>query len=318
MQILSNTKSFRGVFTALVTPFLPNGSIDWKSYEQLLERQLAAGIDGVVPCGTTGESPTLTSEEKRQLVEATVKVCRGRCLVVAGTGSNDTVKTVKDSLAACEAGADALLVVTPYYNKPSQAGLEAHFRAVADAVSAPVILYNVPGRTNVSLTPSTVAKLAVHSRIVAIKEATGNLALLMEMKTAVAAAAPKKSFDFLSGDDPTFWPFLASGGHGCISVASNVLPRSLRMIYEDWNEGRIGSGLALHEKLAAFFNILFIEANPVPVKTLLSWQKHMGADVRLPLAALMPESATKLKQTWESLLPHLRDDRPREDIHGHG
>lgn len=316
MQILSNTNSFRGVFTALVTPFLPDGSIDFKNYERLLERQIAAGINGVVPCGTTGESPTLTSGEKMQLVETAVRICKGQTLVVAGTGSNNTAKTIKDSKAACEAGADALLVVTPYYNKPSQAGLEEHFRAVADASSVPIILYNVPGRTNVSLAPATVAKLATHARIVAIKEATGNLALLMEMRAAVNAVIGKKSFDFLSGDDPTFWPFLASGGHGCISVASNVLPRSLRMIYEDWNEGRIGSGLALHEKLAAFFNVLFIEANPVPVKTLLSWQKHMSADVRLPLVGLTAESATKLKQTWETLLPHLRDDRPREDIHG--
>jgi 4-hydroxy-tetrahydrodipicolinate synthase len=315
MQILSNTKSFKGVFTALVTPFSDDGSVDWKSYEQLLERQLAGGVDGVVPCGTTGESPTLTSADKKQLVERAVKRCKGHALVIAGTGSNDTAKTLLDSKVASEAGADALLVVTPYYNKPSQSGLEAHFRAVADSSNAPIILYNVPGRTNVSLAPATVGKLAHHPNIIGIKEASGNLSLLVEMRMAVAKAT-SKPFYFLSGDDPTFWPFLACGGHGVISVASNVLPRCMRMLFEDWNEGRIGSGLALHERLVEFFNALFIESNPVPVKTLLSWQKHMTDTVRLPLAAMQPENISKLRHAWSALLPHLQQDRPREDVHG--
>lgn len=315
MQILSSTKSFRGVFTALVTPFLPDGSVDWKAYERLLDQQLNGGVHGVVPCGTTAETPVLSEDEKRKLIEIAVSKCKGRALVIAGTGSNDTAKTIKDSKTACELGVDGLLVVTPYYNKPTQAGMEAHFKAVADESSVPVILYNVPGRTNVSMTASTVAKLAKHPRIVGIKEATGNLALLVEMRMSVAEAT-NKPFDFLTGDDPTYWPFLACGGNGVISVASNVLPRCMRMIYEDWNEGRTGSGLALFEKLSAFFNVLFIEPNPVPVKALMSWQGRMGANVRLPLVEMAPESAKKVKQVWEALLPHLRDDRPREDIHG--
>jgi 4-hydroxy-tetrahydrodipicolinate synthase len=316
MQILSNTKSFKGVFTALVTPFLPDGSIDFKAYERLLDDQLHAGVQGVVPCGTTGESPVLTSDEKRQLIEIAVRKCAGRALVVAGTGSNDTLKAIHDSKRASEAGADALLVVTPYYNKPSQAGLEAHFRAVADECSSPVILYNVPGRTGVSIAPDTVAKLAKHPRIVGIKEATGNLALLVEMRAAVAAAIGERPFYFLSGDDVTYWPFLACGGHGVISVASNVLPRCLRMMWEDWNEGRVGNGLALHGKLSPFFNALFVESNPVPVKALLAWKNRMNAKVRLPLTEIAPENAAKLRQVWDSILPHLREDRPREDIHG--
>lgn len=313
---MNSEKNFRGIFTALVTPFLEDGSIDWKNYERLLDAQIAGGIHGVVPCGTTGETPTLSSEEKRMLIENAVKRCKGKALVIAGTGSNDTAKTVYDSKHACEAGVDALLVVTPYYNKPSQAGMEAHFRAVADASSVPVILYNVPGRTGVSLAAATVGRLATHPNIVGIKEATGNLALLTEMRAAVAAQAQSKPFYFLSGDDPTFWPFMACGGDGVISVVSNIAPRSMRMIYEDWNEGRMGSGLALHEKLSPLFNHLFIEPNPVPVKTVLSWMKRMNTRVRLPLVEMQPDTTEKLKRVWDDLLPHLKEDRPREDING--
>lgn len=321
MQILSKENSnpiFRGIYTALVTPFLPDGSIDLKSYEALIDAQLGSGVHGVVPCGTTGESPVLTSEEKQALISTAVRKCKGRALVIAGTGSNDTRKTIHDSKMACEAGVDALLVVTPYYNKPSQAGMEAHFRAVADESTAPVILYNVPGRTNVSLAPTTVAKLSTHPRIIGIKEATGNLALLTEMRAAVSQQTSRKEapFYYLSGDDVTFWPFLACGGDGVISVSSNVVPACMRMMFEDWNEGRVGTGLALHDRLSHFFNMLFVEANPVPVKTVLSWQGRMHPKVRMPLTDLQPESLEKLKRSWENLLPHLRHDRPREDLHG--
>jgi 4-hydroxy-tetrahydrodipicolinate synthase len=316
MQILSNTNSFSGIFTALVTPFHPDGTVDRMSYEALIDSQLAAGVRGVVPCGTTGEAPTLVEEEKVLLVEIAARKCKGRALVVAGTGSNDTKKTIRASLEACKAGADALLIVTPYYNKPSQLGMEAHFRAIADTVSVPIILYNVPGRTGVSLTSTTVAKLAQHPRIIGIKEATGNLSLFTEMRTAVAERAPDKAFYFLSGDDPTFWPFLACGGDGVISVASNVVPNCLRVMHEDWNEGRVGTGLALHDKLSAFFNLLFVEANPVPVKALLHRLGKMNSIVRPPLAEVLPENAAKLFKAWDALLPHLREDKPRENIHG--
>ena len=322
MQILSKENSrpvFKGIYTALVTPFLPDGSVDIKNYERLLDAQLAGGVHGVVPCGTTGESPVLTNEEKLLLIKTAVKKCKGRALVIAGTGSNDTLKTVQDSVAACEAGVDGLLIVTPYYNKPSQSGLEAHFRAVADASTVPIILYNVPGRTCVSLAPATVAKLSAHPRIAGIKEATGNLGLLTEMRQAVAQQPGRKAdapFYFLSGDDITFWPFLACGGDGVISVSSNILPACMRMLFEDWNEGRNGSGLALHERLSHFFNMLFIEANPVPLKTLLARQGRMNAKVRLPLVDMDPENVEKLRRSWEALLPHLQKDNPREDIHG--
>jgi 4-hydroxy-tetrahydrodipicolinate synthase len=288
------------------------------SYERLLDAQLAGGVHGVVPCGTTGETPTLTTEEKLKLIKVAVARCKGRALVIAGTGTNDTIRTISATKAAVEAGVDAVLVVTPYYNKPSQAGLEAHFRAVADESSVPVILYNVPGRTGVSIAPSTVAALSEHPRIIGIKEATGNPAVLTEMRQAVRARTSRgeRPFYFLSGDDVTYWAFLACGGDGIISVASNVLPACLRMMFEDWCEGRVGSGLALHEKLSPLFNALFIEPNPVPIKTLLGWQGRMGPKVRLPLTALHPENAEKVRRAWDALLPHLRGDRPREDING--
>ncbi|MEW6058398.1 MAG: 4-hydroxy-tetrahydrodipicolinate synthase [Bdellovibrionota bacterium] len=316
MQILSNTNSFKGIFTAIVTPFSPDGSIDWRGYERLVDLQLDGGVHGIVSCGTTGESPTLSSEEKQSLIEFTVRKCAKRALVIAGTGGNETQKTVLDSKKAAQAGADAVLVVTPYYNKPSQAGLEAHFKAVADECPVPVILYNVPGRTGVSLAADTVGKLSQHPQIVGIKEATGNLNLLTEMKAAVAARPSSKPFYFLSGDDPTFWPFLACGGDGVISVASNILPRCMRVMYEDWNEGRIGGGLSLHERLLAFFNTLFIEPNPVPVKAVLSWEHQTHPRVRLPLVEMQQENGEKLKAVWNALLPHLKKDRPREDLHG--
>lgn len=310
--------SFKGIYTALVTPFLPDGAIDWKSYEALLEAQLRGQVHGIVVCGTTAESPTLAIEEKRDLIKMAVQKCRSRAFVVAGTGSNDTMKTIRDSQAACQLGVDALLVVTPYYNKPSQAGLEAHFNTVANECSAPIVLYNVPGRTGVSLAATTVAKLARHPRIVGIKEATGNMALMSEMKVAVdtALAGTKRHFSFLSGDDVTFLPFLACGGDGIISVASNVLPNCMRMLFEDWMEGRVGSAQALHDKLTLFFNALFIEPNPVPTKAILSWNEKMGSNVRLPLVEMQPENAKKVKQVWDALLAHLKADRPREDIHG--
>lgn len=306
MQTSSNTSSFRGVFTAIVTPFLDNGEIDWKNYEKLLDFQLTGGVHGIIPCGTTGESPTLSGDEKAKLVEIAVERCRGKARVIAGTGSNDTKATIDNSKRACAAGADALLVVTPYYNKPSQAGLEAHFRAVADASPAPVILYNVPGRTGVSLAAATVAKLAAHPKIVGIKEATGNLGLLSEMRTAVRAAVPAKSFVFLSGDDITFWPFMACGGDGVISVASNVLPRGMRRLFDASEARRLESGLALHEQLSAFFNGLFIEANPGPVKHVLSWTQEINDRPRLPLVPVQPDTSQKLKKIWSALPAEMR------------
>lgn len=315
MQILSRTNSFKGVYTALVTPFADDESIDWKAYEALIHAQLAARVHGVVPVGTTGETPNLSDEEKLELISRAVALCKDKALVIAGTGTNSTTDSMEFTIKACSLGIDAALVVTPYYNKPSQAGLIAHYQAIADVTSVPLILYNVPSRTGVSLSAASVGELAKHPNIGGIKEASGDLNLFFQMKDAVQKNR-KTPFFFLSGDDTTFWPFLACGGDGTISVASNIVPNCMRMLFEDWNEGRVGQGLALFTRLHEFFESLFIESNPVPLKTLFAETKRMRADVREPLAPLLPENRAKLLAVWNSLLPHIQQDKPREDLHG--
>lgn len=304
-------KKFSGVFTALVTPFLRESSltpsIDWKGYEHLLRMQIKGGIQGIVPCGTTGESPTLTKAEKQKLIEKTVEICASapsKPLVIAGTGSNNTADTVENSKLACSLGADALLVVVPYYNKPSQAGLNAHFQVVAEASTKPVFLYNVPGRTGISLSPATVAQLAQHPNIIGIKEASGNLALLTEMRRALQER-DIRDFTFLTGDDPTFLPFISCGGDGVISVASNLIPSTFVQL---WKLGmqRNPEALLLFESLIEFLNILFVEANPIPCKSLLAWSGHIEEMFRLPLVALAPENAQKVKNIWAKLPSEVR------------
>lgn len=302
----STARQFHGVFPALITPFKADGSVDWEAYDRLVERQLAGGVAGVVPCGTTGESPTLTDDEKREAISRAVKICRGRAKVIAGTGTNCTADTVAYSKEACELGADALLVVVPYYNKPSQAGLLGHFKAVADAVTKPICLYNVPGRSVAALSAATVGELARHPNIFAIKEATGNLAILTEMRREVATKAPNKPFVFLTGDDPTLLPFLEAGGHGVISVVSNPLPKATVRLCKLSAEGRREEALPLFEALFPFMNALFVEANPVPCKTIMARGALCGDHVRLPLAALTAESAKKLEAAWNALPSDLR------------
>jgi 4-hydroxy-tetrahydrodipicolinate synthase len=294
---------WEGAFTALATPFTAKGEIDWAAYDRLLERQLRGGVSGVVPCGTTGESPTLTKDEKLKLIEAAVKACKGKALVLAGTGSNNTAQSIEFSKAAADRGVDGLLVVVPYYNKPSQAGLEAHFTAIADSTDKPLILYNVPGRTITSLSAATVGKLAAHPRINGIKEATGNLAVLTEMREQVAKHAPGRAFAWLSGDDPTLLPFMAAGGNGVISVASNILPAAMARLCK----GGPGA-LKEFETLFSFFNALFVEANPVPCKVVLQWLGLCESTVRLPLVGLSPESEAKLRRAWEALPAEYRQE----------
>lgn len=316
MKVLSKTKIFKGVYSALPTPFNDDDSIDFSSWEKLIDQQIKAKVHGIVPCGTTGESPALNEDEKFELIERAVKKCRGTELqVIAGTGSNNTQDTVKTSKMAEKLGADACLVVTPYYNKPTQEGLLLHFNEVAE--HAPVILYNVPSRTSVSLAVPTVVKLSAHKNIVGIKEATGNLALFTEMKIEVAKnMKTPKPFCFLTGDDPTLWSFFASSGDGVISVASNLLPRCIRMIFEDWSEGRVGAGYKLFEHLFPLLQNLFIETNPVPVKYLMQKRGIIPAKARLPLSPLSKANEEKLLTTWNDLLDHLKNDQPREDLRG--
>ena len=288
----------RGVWTALVTPFQPSGQIDFDAYRKLLRDQRAAGVAGVIPCGTTGESPTLSVDEKKKLITTALEEMRGSTTqVVAGTGSNDTRETVELSRWASDAGVQGVLIVTPYYNKPSAAGLEAHFRAIADAIQCKVMLYNVPGRTGISLTPATIVSLSQHPRITSLKEATGNVAFASEILDALATRGAR--LNLLSGDDATFLPFLSVGGVGVVSVASNLFPRAMVALQNAFDHGKLEEARALHQRFYPLFRDLFVEANPVPIKAALAAQGLCGETVRLPLTELTTSSREKLSESLQ-------------------
>ncbi|PYL66691.1 MAG: 4-hydroxy-tetrahydrodipicolinate synthase, partial [Verrucomicrobia bacterium] len=258
---------FRGTFTALVTPFR-NGGIDIAAFEKLIENQIAAGISGVVAVGTTGESPTLSHEERQQLIRLTVATAKKRCLVLAGTGSNATQHAVADTKIAEKLGADGALLVAPYYNKPSQEGLFLHFKTIADATSLPIILYNIPGRCGVDIAPDTVTRLAKECRnIVSIKEASGSVERISELRVRLP-----ESFTILSGDDSLTLPFMSVGAAGVVSVASNLFPTEVCALVRAYEGGDVKSASNLHRKMFPLFKDLFIEPNPVPVKTALGWR----------------------------------------------
>jgi 4-hydroxy-tetrahydrodipicolinate synthase len=284
----------RGVFTALITPFSAQNEIDFDAYRRILHDQRDAKITGVIPCGTTGESPTLHIDEKKKLIQFTLRELKGSGLkVLAGTGSNNTAETIEFSRWASDQGVDGVLVVTPYYNKPSASGLEAHFRAVADAVQCELMLYNVPGRTSISLTPATIAQLASHPRIRSVKEATGNVEFTSKISDAFKQAG--QSMDILSGDDATFLPLLSIGAVGAVSVASNLFPRAMVGILNAIEKGKLAEGRLLHQQYYPLFRDLFVEANPVPIKYAMARMGWCDARVRAPLSPLMDESIQKLE-----------------------
>src|SRR5256885_5278187 len=253
---------FRGTFTALVTPFR-NGGIDFAAFEKLIEAQIAAGITGLVAVGTTGESPTLTHDEKREVIERTIKIAKGRCQVIAGAGTNSTRDSIEAAKFAEKAGADGALLVSPYYNKPSQEGLFRHFKAIADATKLPVMLYNIPGRCGVDILPETVVRLAESCRnIVSIKEASGSVDRVAELRRRLP-----NEFTILSGDDSLTLPFMSVGAVGVVSVASNLYPAEVCALVRACEAGDLKSAQTLHRKLLPLFKDLFIEPNPVPVKT---------------------------------------------------
>ena len=265
---------------ALVTPFR-DGMVDETAFAALVERQVAAGVHGLVPNGTTGESVTLSVEEQKRVISLCVEVAKGRIPVVAGTGSNDTAKTIALTRHAKEVGAHAALVVTPYYNRPSQDGMVAHFTAIADAVQLPLILYNVPGRTSVDLLPETMASLARHPNIVGIKDASNQL----ERATRQRALCGR-DFSLLSGEDGTAVGFNAMGGQGCISVTANVAPELCARLQECCKAGDYGSAHDIDLKLSALHRALFMEPSPAPAKYALSRLGLCREDVRLPLIAV--------------------------------
>jgi len=288
----------RGVFTALITPFQENELLDIDAFKKLLADQKDAGITGVIPCGTTGESPTLSVEEKKTLIQTAIDFYKGSGVkVIAGTGSNDTRQTVVLSKWASEQGADGILVVTPYYNKPSQAAMEAHYRAVSDTVTCEVVPYNVPGRTGVSMSAQTMAGLAAHSRITTIKEASANVALTSEILNLLHSSGNK--LDILSGDDATYLPLLAIGATGVISVASNLFPRAMVSIQKNFEQGKIAEAQKIHQRFYPLFRDLFVDSNPVPIKYAMAKLGFCKNVLRPPLLSLAAGDAAKLNQSLD-------------------
>ena len=285
---------FRGTFTALVTPFR-NGDVDLAALDKLIETQVAAGISGLVAVGTTGESPTLTHEEKEEVIAQVVKVAAGRGKVLAGTGSNSTRDSIAMTKFAEKTGADGALLVAPYYNKPSQEGLFRHFKAIADATSLPIMLYNIPGRCSVDILPETVVRLAENCRnIVSIKEASGSVERVGELRRRLP-----DEFTILSGDDSLTLPFLSVGAAGVVSVATNLFPSEVCALVRACESGDLKSAGTLHRKLLPLFKDLFIEPNPVPVKTALGWRGVMSSKVRLPLCEMSEANQARLRKTLE-------------------
>jgi 4-hydroxy-tetrahydrodipicolinate synthase len=284
---------FKGSFTALITPF-KDGKVDHKTYQDLVRRQLDAGTHGLVPVGTTGESPTLSHEEHMRVTEACIEVVKGQIPVIAGTGSNSTEEAIMLQRHAKAAGADAGLVVTPYYNKPTQAGLRAHYTAIADAVDLPIIIYNIPGRSVIDMSVETMAGLARHENIVGVKDATADL--VRPLATLLACGA---DFCQMSGEDATVVPFLAQGGHGCISVTANIAPEDCARLHTAWQAGDMAMVAEINERLLPVHDALFCEASPGPVKYAAELMGLCAGELRLPLVEITEASKGKVKDALD-------------------
>jgi len=281
---------FKGSLVALITPMRADGAIDERGFASFIDWQIQQGTHGIVPVGTTGESPTLSHDEHKRVVEIAVEVARGRVPVIAGAGSNSTAEAVGLAQYAKSVGADAVMVVTPYYNKPSQEGLYRHYTAVADAAALPLIIYNIPSRSVIDMTPETMARLAKHPNIVGVKDATANLARPLHTRRTCGP-----DFIQLSGEDHTVLPFLAAGGHGCISVTANVAPRACADIHQAWAEGRVAEAMAIQDRLLGLHDAMFCESNPVPVKFAASLLGLTHAHCRLPLAPISETAQARVR-----------------------
>ena len=286
---------FRGTYTALVTPFR-DGAIDAPAFEKLIEGQVEAGITGVIAVGTTGESPTLSHDEREQVIRLAIEIANGRCQVLAGTGSYSTREAVAATIAAEKMGADGALIVAPYYNKPSQEGLFRHFHAIARATSLPIMLYNIPGRCGVDINVDTVERLASEcSNIVSIKEASGSVNRVSELRARMPEA-----FTILSGDDALTVPLMAVGAVGVVSVASNLFPAEVCALVRAFEKGDAQTAQQMLCRMIGLFTDLFIEPNPVPVKTALAWRGLMSSEVRLPLCEMTTGNAARLRKTLDA------------------
>jgi 4-hydroxy-tetrahydrodipicolinate synthase len=281
---------FKGSLVALITPMREDGSVDEKAYAEFIDWQIKEGTHGVVPVGTTGESPTLSHAEHKRVVEMAVAAAKGRVPVIAGAGSNSTEEATELAEHAKEAGADAILVVTPYYNKPTQEGMYLHFTAIADAVDIPMIIYNIPPRSVVDMSVDTMARLAKHRNIIGVKDATANLTRVLHTRRACGP-----DFCQLSGEDHTAIAFNAAGGVGCISVTANVAPRLCSQMQTAWMEGRVQEAMAIQNRLVPLHDALFAETSPAPVKYAASLLGRTSERCRLPLAPLMESTRTKVR-----------------------
>ena len=289
-------KTFEGSIVALATPFR-GGAFDEEAYRGLIRYQLENGIEGLVPIGTTGEAVTMSAEERTRAVKIAVEMARGKLPVIAGAGSNNTQETIESVRRVREAGADGALVVTPYYNKPTQTGLYEHFRAVAKAhPSFPIVAYNVPGRTGVDLLPETCLRLGDIAEVVALKEATGSMSRAIDIVEKCGAR-----LTLLSGDDFTILPLIACGGKGVISVSANVAPRMVSDLVRAARAGQLAKAGELQVKLNGLHRLLFIESNPIPVKWALHLMKKFGPEIRLPLTPMSEANAAKLKEELRKL-----------------
>jgi 4-hydroxy-tetrahydrodipicolinate synthase len=287
---------FRGTYTAIVTPFL-EGALDEAAFTRLVEWQIESGITGIVSVGTTGESPTLDNDEHTRVIEWTVRAARGRCKVIGGTGSNSTAEAIFLTAEAEKVGADGALLVTPYYNKPTQEGLFRHFKAIAESTKLPIILYSVPGRCGVEIGVDTAVRLARECpNIVCIKEAGGSVDRVNQLR----AALPPE-FTILSGDDSIALPSMAAGAEGVISVASNIIPREMVRMIQAFTEGRAEEARGLHARFYPLFRDLTLETNPVPIKTAVSLAGRISGEFRLPLCEMAPANTAKLLATLRNL-----------------
>ncbi|MBM3255341.1 MAG: 4-hydroxy-tetrahydrodipicolinate synthase [Candidatus Omnitrophica bacterium] len=282
---------FAGSIVAIVTPF-ENGKIDEKRFRDLIELQIKNGSSGVVPCGTTGESATLSVEEHQRVIKIAIEQVNKRVPVIAGTGSNSTQEAITLTRDAAEAGADGSLQVSPYYNRPTQKGLYEHFKAIAEAVDIPIILYNIASRTGVNIEPETIARLAADCKnIVGVKEASANL----DQMSRIKALCPK-DFQLISGDDSLTLPILSIGGIGIISVVANIVPKDVASMVLEFQKGNIKGAQALHYKLLPLIKAVFLETNPIPVKTAMGLLGMCEPDLRLPMCPMLPENLEKLKK----------------------
>ncbi len=295
---MARQKKFRGTGTALVTPFKKDGSIDETALRKLVDYQIAGGVEAIIPIGTTGESPSISSDEHRRILEIVIERSRGRIKVFAGSGSNYTKRAIELTHLAKDLGADAAILVAPYYNKPTQEGYFQHYRAVAEAVDIPLIVYNVPGRTGGNIAASTTLRMAEEiPSIMAVKEASGNIAQIME----IARNRPKH-FSLLSGDDAITLPILSVGGDGCISVVANQLPKDFSDMVRAGLSGNWKKALQLHNKLLPLMNANFIETNPIPVKASLAMMGMIDEVYRLPLVPM----GSKNRKVLKTILHNLR------------